>query len=526
AYAFVQHQNWGDVCNEINELAKITKKDIIDFANRICKDNNYVIVYKHQDAPDPVSKVVKPAITPISVSRDNESAFLAQVKADAAKAKPIQPVFVNFKKDLQKGKTANGSEVLYVKNVENGTFNLQYYFDFGSSADKTIDLAADLVEYLNTDKHTAEQLQEEFYKLACSWNLSVGSETIVVSISGLAENMEKAMTLVEEIMAGCQPNDEALSMLVGRLIKSRTDNKTNQRAAFRALNTYGIYGEEYIKENNESDAKLRSYTAKQLTDAIHNLFNYKHRVLYYGPLTIKEAAAAVDRIHKVKPTKEVPANKVYQPQATNENEVLFVNYDAKNVYLTEYFRGEQFSTPLVPKVNLFNEYFGGSMNAIVFQEMREKRSLAYSASSYYTYRNRKDGWFYNNANIITQTDKLFDALDAYEELFNDMPVAEANFKLAKDALIAGSRTKRTTKFAIISNYLYCEKLGLKEPLNKQNFAAYQKMTMNDLTNFQKQYIKGQKKSYLVLGKESEIDFNRLAKFGKVKKLTLDEIFGY
>jgi hypothetical protein len=69
-------------------------------------------------------------------------------------------------------------------------------------------------------------------------------------------------------------------------------------------------------------------------------------------------------------------------------------------------------------------------------------------------------------------------------------------------------------------------MGLKEPLNKQNFAAYQKMTMNDLTSFQKQYIKGQKKAYLILGKESEIDFNKLAKFGKVKKLTLDEIFGY
>ena len=526
AYAFVQHQTWVQVCNEINELAKITKKDIVDFANRICKDNNYVIVYKHQDAPDPVSKVVKPAITPISVSRDNESPFLAQVKADAAKVKPIQPVYVNFKKDLQKGKTANGSEVLYVKNVENGTFNLQYRFEFGSTADKTIDLAADLVEYLNTDKHTAEQLQEEFYKLACSWNLSVGGENITVGVSGLAENMEKAMALVEEIMAGCQPNDEALQMLVERLIKSRTDNKTNQRAAFRALNNYGIYGEEYIKEFVESDAKLRSYTAKQLTDAIHNLFNYKHRVLYYGPLTLKEATAAVDRIHKVKPTKEVPANKVYQPLATNENEVLFVNYDAKNVYLTEYFRGEQYSTPLVPKVNLFHEYFGGSMNAIVFQEMREKRSLAYSASSYYTNTGKKDGFFYNSANVITQTDKLFDALDAYEELFNDMPEAEANFKLAKDALLAGSRTARTTKFGIISTYLQCEKMGWKEPLRKQNFQAYQKMTMNDLTSFQKQYIKGQKKSYLVLGKESEIDFGRLAKFGKVKKLTLDEIFGY
>ena len=526
AYAFVQHQSWDKVCNEVNELAKITKQDIVDFANRICKDNNYVIVYKHQDTPDPVTKVQKPAITPIYVSRDTESPFLASIKADAAKAKPIQPVFVNFKKDLQKGKTANGSEVLYVQNVENKTFNLQYRFEFGSRADKTIGMAANLMEYLNTDKHTAEQLQEEFYKLACSYNVHVGDETITVGVSGLAENMEKAMALVEEVMATCQPNAEALNTLVERLIKGRTDNKTNQRAAFRALNTYGIYGEQYIKDVTESDAQLRAYTAKQLTDALHGLFQYKHRVLYYGPLTLKEATAAVNKIHTVKPTKDVPTNKVYQPQATDENTVLFVNYDAKNTYVTEYFRGEQYSTPLVPQVNLFNEYFGGSMNAIVFQEMREKRSLAYSASSYYTNTGRKDGYFYNSANIITQNDKLMDALNAYEELFNDMPQAEANFQLAKDALLAGSRTARTTKFAIIGAYLQCEKMGWKEPLRKQNFQAYQKMAMKDLVNFQQQYIKGHKKCYLLLGKESEMDFNALAKFGKVKKLTLDEIFGY
>ena len=249
-------------------------------------------------------------------------------------------------------------------------------------------------------------------------------------------------------------------------------------------------------------------------------------MLYYGPLTLKEATAAVNRIHTVKPTKDVPANKVYQPQATNENTVLFVDYNAKNTYVTEYFRGEHFNTAQVPGMNLFNEYFGGSMNAIVFQEMREKRSLAYSASSHYTYGADKDGYFYNSANVITQNDKLLDALNAYEELFDEMPQAEANFKLAKDALLAGSRTARTTKFGIISAYLTCEQMGWKEPLRKQNFQAYQKMTMQDLVNFQKQHVKGQKKTYLILGKESEMDFNALSKFGKVKKLTLDEIFGY
>ena len=249
-------------------------------------------------------------------------------------------------------------------------------------------------------------------------------------------------------------------------------------------------------------------------------------MLYYGPLTLAEAKAAIDRVHSVKPTKDVPANKIFQPQATSQNQVLFVNYDAKNTYVTEYFRGEHFAAGLVPNVNLFNEYFGGSMNAIVFQEMREKRSLAYSASSYYTNNGKKDGFFYNSANVITQNDKLMDALDAYEELFNDMPQAEANFKLAKDALLAGARTNRTTKMGIINSYLNCERMGWKEPLSKQNYEAYQKLSMKDLVNFQQQHIKGQKKTYLVLGSKADIDLNALSKFGKVRELTLDDIFGY
>ena len=526
AYAFVEHRTWGDVCNEIDELSKITKQDIVDFANRIFKDNNYVVIYKRQGTPDPVTKVVKPAITPIEVNRDDESPFLTEIKKSASEAKPIEPQFVDFKKDMQKSKTANGSEILYVKNVENATFNLNYRFEFGSTADKTIDLAADLLEYLGTEKHTAEQLQEEFYKLACNYNLSVGGESITLSISGLSENMEPAMRLVEEIMSSVKPNDEALKSMVERIIKSRTDSKMNQRAAFSALNRYGMYGEQYVKENNLSDAQLRAYTSQQLVDAIKGLFSYKHRVLYYGPLAMNELKAVLDRVHNVNPTKKVPANKVYHPLATTQNQVLFVDYNAKNTYVTEYFRSEKFNTKLVPTVQLFNEYFGGSMNAIVFQEMREKRSLAYSASSHYSNTGRKDGWFFNSANVITQNDKLIDALNAYEELFRDMPQSEVNYNLAKESIISSIRTSRTTKMGIIGSYLNCERMGWKEPLGKQLFQIYPNLTMKDLVDFQKKYIKGQKKTYLILGKESDMDFNALGKFGKVKKLKIDDIFGF
>lgn len=526
AYAFVEHRNWGDVCNEVEELSKITKQDLVDFANRLFKDNNYVIVNKLKGEPEPILKVSKPPITPIEVGRDNESAFLSDIKS--RQVKPIEPRFVNFATDLQKGKAANGAEILYVQNNENKTFNLVYRFDFGTRAGmqgKTLDLAADMLEYLNTPKHTAEQLQQEFYKLACNYNVTVGAENISISVSGLSDNMDKALQLTEEIITQCQPNEQALQMLVGRIIKSRSDAKHNQQRCFSALANYGVYGDDSPTKDQLSESELKAFTCKQLTDAIHNLFNYKHRILYYGPETLK-AITAVDN-HKM--SLKALANKKITPKTVNENIVYFVDYNANQTYMREYFRGEKFNTKNEAVMDVFNEYFGGSMNAIVFQEMREKRSLAYSAQSYYSTPNDKDGYFTNNAVIATQNDKLVDAMNAFNELFDNMPVAEANFQLAKDANINAIRTQRVIKNGIINTYLHYEKMGFdtkKKTRAEILFEAYPNVTMQDIVDFNHKYIKGQKKVYMCLGKEADMNFDELAKFGKVKKLTLEDIFGY
>ena len=529
AYAFVQYEDWQDVCNELDELSKITKRDIVNFANKLFQDNNYVIINKLQGEPEPILKVSKPPITPIEVGRDNESAFLREIKA--RQVTPIEPAYVNFAKDLQKGKAANGAEILYVKNVENNTFNLVYRFDFGTRAGmvgKTFDLAADVLDYLGTTKHTNEQLQQEFYKLACSYSVNVGAENISISISGLSENMQKAVALVDEILTTCQPDDQALQMLVGRILKSRENAKHNQQRCFSALANYGIYGDDSPTKDQLNEAQLKAMTCQQLTDALHSLLHYKHRILYYGPENLNDIAKNIVGPADHKMTFKAPANKKLTPKPVNDNVVYFLDYNANQTYLREYFRGEKFNTKSEPVMDIFNEYFGGSMNAIVFQEMREKRSLAYSAQSYYSTPSDKDGYFINHAMIATQNDKLIDALNAFNELFNEMPVAEANFQLAKDAQINGIRTSRATKMGIINRYLYYEKMGfdMKKDRNQILFEAYPAVTMQDVVNFNHKYIKGQKKVYMCLGKESEMDFKALGKFGKVKKVTLEDVFGY
>ena len=45
-----------------------------------------------------------------------------------------------------------------------------------------------------------KEINEEFYKLACYFNVFPGSDRTYVMLEGLKENMPKAMALFEEIL--------------------------------------------------------------------------------------------------------------------------------------------------------------------------------------------------------------------------------------------------------------------------------------------------------------------------------------
>jgi predicted Zn-dependent peptidase len=388
--------------------------------------------------------------------------------------------------------------------------------------------ACDYLEYLGTSDMTPEQVKKEFYRLACDYYVLCDGERTTVRLTGLAENMEEAAALMEKLIADAQANPQALMMLKLNTLQERENAKHDQRANSARLQNYGLYGAENPSKNILSQAELLALTDEQLLEKIHSIFNGEHKVTYYGPLTGSELVAAVNKFHncpeKLEPVVE---GDPFKYLITEENTILFAPYDANQAIIYSLSsNGEPFDATAVPISSLYNEYFGGGMNGIVFQEMREARGLAYGAGARYMTPSDLDHSVIFLNYIQTQNDKVIDALTAFEEIINNMPESETAFGIAKESMISNMRTARTVKAAVLNSYLNAEKLGLDYDINKDVYEKASGYTLKDVVDFQKANVKDRKYTICILGRESDIDFKALEKFGKIKKVTTDEIFGY
>ncbi len=128
--------------------------------------------------------------------------------------------------------------------------------------------------------------------------------------------------------------------------------------------------------------------------------------------------------------------------------------------------------------------------------------------------------------IGSQADKLAEAMKGLSDLLDEMPKAEGSFSSAKDLILQEMRTQRITKADIIFNYLEAQELGNNYDIRKDIFEKVQNYSFADIKNFQEQTIKNKPRTVLVLGKKENLDIKVLEKYGNVKFLSLEEVFGY
>lgn len=521
--AFTSELDWRDQVAYVNDLSKIKKEDIVAFANKYFGDN-YVAILKRKGESPATVKIEKPSITPVETNPDKQSAFVKTINEMPATA--AKPVFLDYKKDIQKSKLGK-AEVLYVPNKDNDIFRLSYRYKIGSLNDKKQGLASQYIQFLGTDKMTAEEISKAFYKIACSFNVSTGEEYTTVNIEGLQENFENAVKLYEEVVNNVKADDKALAALKARLNKARKDAKANKGAILQGLTSYALYGSENKFNNVLTNEELNAVTAQELVDRIKNLNNYEQTVIYYGPTPVYNVVSQLKTLHQVPANFAVAAPaKTFKQEVPAKNQVLFADYDMVQAETRWIRNTETYNPEKTTMVNVFNNYFGGGMGSLVFQTIRESKALAYSTYGYYVQPQKKDQDYYLLGYVGSQADKFNDATVAMNELLTKMPELPKNLELAKNQVKKDIQTERITQDGIIYNYLNAKNLGLNDDIRKKMYETVDKITMADVKKFHQNYFSGKPYTYAIVASEKRVSMDDMKKLGEVKKLSLEEIFGY
>ncbi|MDR2912402.1 MAG: insulinase family protein [Alistipes sp.] len=524
--SFINDIPWDKTVNELARIGRFTKGEVIALANSFFAGDNYAVIYKRQGKDPNELTISKPALTPIQTNRDSQSAMLTEIQNSPVT--PIEPVFVDFATDMSRAKAKSDIEVLYKKNETTDLFNLDYLFESGATADPVLPIAATYLSYLGTADMTAEEFAAEFYNIACSWNLRVTEDRTYVILSGLGENMARAMELTEKLMAGAVADEAILAGIKADMIKARADGKLNQARNFGALQQYAIRGPEYIRSTTLTNAQLQALTSEQLLGKIRSLMSQQHRIVYYGAAEQPALLADIEAHHNVPAVLTTPVPAVKHPYLqTPTDGVVLAEYDAAQIYYIQYSnRGEGYSSANDAAQTLYNGYFGGGMNAIVFQEMREARGLAYSASATLRRPAKRDDTYYYMAFIATQNDKLVDAASAFDDIINDMPESEAAFNLAKESIITDIRTERIVKSGVLRSYIAAQDLGLDSDYRRSIWEAVPGMTFDDVKAFQQKWVAGRPYTYAILGRSADLDMEFLRNLGPIRRVSKEEIFGY
>ena len=523
--AFIYNNKWEDVLSFGDQLEKVTKKELTDYANKLFADN-YVVLYKRKGDAKDLVKVQKPPLTPVTINRNDESKFFTEWKKIPSDS--LSPVFVDFNSAITHKTIKDGIELNTIRTHGSELFSLYYVINEGKDHNMKMPLAVNFLPYVGTLKHSATELKQELFRYGLNTFVYSSDNRSYVYISGLNRNLEKGIEILEEIVSSSLPDTSAYAKYAERQIKERNDAKLNQdNILFSGLMNYAIYGIKSSVTDVMSDEEIRKQSPAELMGLVKTILNHPHRILYCGPYTPPEVESLIRKYHSVPEKLEpIPPRKIYPELNIDKNQVLLANYDMTQINLIMVTKGAPFSPELLFHSSLFNQYYDGSLASIVFQEVRESQGMAYSASAWYQSPQFPDESFYLIGFVGAQADKMKAVLTTMNRILNNFTESEHFLVTSKKAILNRISSQRLYRENIFFRYLYNLDLGIDHDQRKDVYDFVKTASMKDLKDFFNSYVKDKKYAYCIVGNLKDIDMKALKEIGDVKEVSLRDLFGY
>ncbi len=521
--AFLSHRTWDDILSDIDKINSLTKDDIIKVANKYFGDN-YLSFHSKMGFPKK-EKLEKPPFEPIEAVNSEKVSEYAE-KVMNMHIKESLPKFIEFNQDVYFDDVNDLTHYYFTPNPINDVFTLKLVFGVGTEEIPMLAQVAEHISLLGTTTKSFEEFTRSMQLLGSSYSNYASGDYFTIEISGLDKNFEKTIGLMSTFLDSLKPDDKKIKQLVQNAKMNIKFEKKDPKTIGKALKEYVLYGDKSSFKDRLSVKQIKKLKSQQLINAFKKVQNYELDIHYVGKLPQKKAERLVlNNLLAVKPSIKTKSPVYKEKNKINENIVYYLN-DKKAVQSQIHLLVEGKVNSRSERViaTTFNKYFSSDMSSIVFQEVREFRSLAYTAYAYHRSPFYKDKEGYTFGYMSTQADKTLDALDVFSGLFTDMPKKPQRIEHVRNSIIQSLSSDRPS-FRYMSNTVsYWRKKGYKQDPRKYSLDIYKRMTFDDIEDFYNKNIYNRPLNYVIVGDKKRVNPENLTKFGRIVKVKLKDIF--
>lgn len=520
--SFVQEKSWDEYYKQLNDLKSITKQDIVDVANKYFT-SNYLCFYSKMGFPKK-EKLSKPSFEPIIPKNEVKSAFAQQL--ETIQSVDLKPQFLDFNKTVITRKMDNNFTLNQVKNPFNEVFDLEIRYGVGKYKIPNLDLAARYLTFLGTKDKDVIKLKEAYHQFGASYYFTAEEESFTMHISGMEEHLNSILALTNEFINHVQVDEEKIKKLIGDL---KTEEKMSRREPSyigHHLNEFILLGDKATKQRELTKKELKKLTGSSLLASYKTALTYETTITFIGNKNTNEVEEMCKKhlwLNNQLAPKE--AQLVFKRTIVPTTKIYFID-NKKAVQSQIYFNieGDKRNNEEVTDAKAFNTYFGGGMHSLVFQEIREFRSLAYSAYGNYILAPEEGVNNHFQGYIGCQSDKTNDAIDAMLDLFNNMPVKSERIDIIRSSLIEKAKSSKPNFRYVMKNIDYWKRAGYNSDPNAIYLEQYKTKEFDAIVDFYQKEIKNKPIIITIVGDSKRFDLKKLESIGEVVELKEADIF--
>lgn len=520
--AFLYDISWEDYLLAAEKVDKISKEDVMVAASKYFGDN-YLAFHSKMGFPKK-TKLKKPPYEPVAPKNADTSSVYAQ-KIENMPINHTNPRFIDFENDVTVS-TEGSVDYFVTPNPINKIFSIRLVYGKGAYNDKLVKPTASLIQYATPGEMNLSKFKTQMQLLGCNMYAYSNKSQTTVYIEGLEENLTPTLEMLNKLIKNPLVEEKQLKKL---LQEHKFELKYEKKSLWdesEALQQFALYNDQSEYLDRLSTKEIKKIEIDEINNKLKEILGYEFEVHYCGNLNAEEFKQQFKaNITIPEKLKTSPGHIEFDRKKYNENTVFVVN-DKKAIqsHINILIEGTPNNEESKIRMEAFNDYIGGNMSSIVFQEIREFRSLAYGTSARYnaSYFKNKPGYF--KGWLSTQSDKTIEAIDVFTTLISDLPQKPERIDQVRNNLTLSINSNQPMfryKSSIVSRWL--DQGYIADP-RESRFEKYKTITFDEINTFYNNNLKDKSIVITLVGDTKRINMDELAKYGKIIELKQKDIF--